>query len=342
MDFGNALGFAWSFARNRERVGLFFLLILGALAGLGLLCLLFVALAGNALGVFGAGQLLRNPAAVPALVGGFAVLALLFVVFVLLLIGFWLWATAAIMKSAANEYSGERAPLRECIEFAKTRFWTLVLTIVLVAIISMLVSLPFSVLSLAQPFVVGAFFGVVAFLVRLILGLALFFAQYSAVVGGTGAAESVRESVNLFLKRPLEVFLVAVLLIIAAIVLLIAACVPTLLLALLALGIAALVGGVVGLVLCVLIGLIALLVFLVGIAFLEVFLEGFATAAFLDLSGARPSPPSLLPAAAAPRAFAPPTAAAPRAGAARPALKRPPASRRRVSKPKQKAGVSRK
>lgn len=319
MDFGAELGFAWRFARNRERISLYLLFFLAALAAGSLVVLLLVALAGGALGAGSLQNLLRSSGSAFALVGGAILLLLLLVVLFFVFVGAWLWISAAVIKSAASEYSGAsgaRLSLRECLAFAKTRFWTLVATVILVAVASFVVELPLSLLQLVPR--VGLFFLLVGVVVRIVLALAFFFAQYAAVVSEDNAVDALRNSVGIFLKNPLEVLLTLILLVVAAVSLFVVLLVPSGALAFLAAIVVGAVKGVAGMVLGAVIGLTAFLVFIAGIAFLEVFLEGFLTAAFLDLGGGQPS---VAPAGAllAPRA----------------AARRPPVARKRAA-PKKK------
>ncbi len=287
MDLGAQLGFAWNFARNRERISLYLLFFLGALAVAGILLVLLFALAGGAIGAAGGVQAFaRNPGAVAAVVGGVVLLTVLFVAFFLVLVGFWLWLSAGVMKNAAGEYGGgARASLRACLDYAKTRFWTVVAVGILVGIISFFVQLPFSLLSLV-PFI-GLFFLLLGVVARIVLAVGFLFSQFEAVVAERNAFDSLRESFALFLRLPLEVLLAAVAVLIAAIALFFLSLVLPALLVFVAGALAvALQANAAGLLLAFVLFLLAGLVFLAEIAFLELFVQGFLTAAFIDLTGA--------------------------------------------------------
>ncbi|MFH0974021.1 MAG: hypothetical protein V1817_04530 [Candidatus Micrarchaeota archaeon] len=282
MDLSADLGFAWNFGRNRERVGLYLLFFLGALAAFGVLALLLVALFAGAGFSGGLPSLLNSPGAVFAAIGGILLFALLLLALFLVFLGFWLWLSAGIIKNAASEYSGERLSLRECLDYAKTRFWTLVLLTILVAAVSFIVEFPLQILELL-PFI-GLLFLVIAFFVRLILQLGFIFASYEAVVAGENAVDSVKKSFDLFLKNPLEVLLVAVILVVALIVLLVLSVIAPFLIAAVAVGAYSALPASAGLAVAIALGVIALIVFLAEIAFILVFIDGFLTSAFLDLN----------------------------------------------------------
>ena len=321
LNLGGELGFAWNFARNRERVGLFVLFFLGAFAAAGVLLLLLFALFGGAL-ASGAGggfaALSRNPASAFALIGG-AVLILSFIVLLFVLIGFWIWLSGGIMRNAAEAYRGRGASLRECLAFAKTRFWQMVIASILVIVVSAVVSLPFTLLSLIP--LIGVVFVLLNFLVRFVVSLALFFTQYEVVVSGHGVIDSLRESANLFLKNALQMLILLIVFIVVVLVMFAALGFAAVLLILLAAGAYALLPGVAGLVVAGVVVLVAALVFLVGLSFFEIFTEGFLTAAFLDLGGELAAAPA---AAVAPRSTA-------RANASRLAGRKPALKPKRVS-----------
>jgi hypothetical protein len=285
MDLSAALGFAWNFSRSRERIGLFLSFFVGCLVAFAVLLLLVFALAGGAiLSAGGLQSAARNPGLVFAAIGGIIFFFIILFVFVLAAFGVWLWLSAGIMKNAASEILGERASLRGCLDYAKTRFWVLVASILLVIVVSFIVELPFSLLQLL-PFV-GVFFILVTVLVRLALQLGFFFAQYEVVIAGEGAVDSLRKSFDLFLKKPLDVFIVFVALIVALVILFLLSLIAPLVLAVIAAALFGAIKSLAGVVIAVLVGAAAALVFLAEIAFLEVFSEGFLAFAFLDLNGA--------------------------------------------------------
>ncbi|MEM0475317.1 MAG: hypothetical protein QW343_00795 [Candidatus Norongarragalinales archaeon] len=317
MNFEALLGFAWRFARNRERVGLYTLFLLGSLAVLGLFFLLLFAVAGGAFGGALASSVFKQPNAFfTATAASAAVLILaLFFVTVLVLAGVWLWIDAGIVKNAASEYSGERASLRECLAFTKTRFWTLAAVVILASVISFAASflarLPFLAAPPSAASVLLA--SLFSFLASVIAALFLFFASYAVIVVGESVVASLSDSINLFLKNPIQVFLVALITLIAAIALFVVLLIPVAVLVFAAVFALALKGAL-GAALMALFLLVAALIFLVGFAFISVFLEGFKTAAFIELkelaklaiaaptpSLASPTTPRVAPRAAAPR-----------------------------------------
>ncbi len=278
MDYGEFLNFGWGFARNRERINLLLVFFLAALVAGGVILLCLLSLTGSV--PIGGGGL-------RALMGtGFWVLAvLLFAVFAVVLVGFWLWLNSGFIANAAAEYSRKNVKLRESLDYAKTRFWTVVVAVVLIGIVSFVVQLPFALLQLL-PFI-GILFLLLGVLVRFLLQLSFFFAQYEVVAAGEGAVASLRKSFALFSSKPLEVFIVFIIAIVAAILLFIVSLIPAAVLFVIALAVNAALKSFAGTVIAVLIGVLGLLALLVFVAFTELFSTGFLTAAFLELAGGR-------------------------------------------------------
>ncbi len=300
MDLGADLGFAWNFGRNRERVGLYLLFFLGALAAFGVLALLVFALVSRVGLSGGLPLLLRSPSAIFAAIGGVILFVLLLFALFLVIAGIGLWLSAGIIKNAANEYRGERSSLRNCLDYAKTRFWTLVLVVILVGVLSFLVELPFSLLQRLP--LIGLLFLALGILVRVILQLGFLFATYEAVIPSENVVDSIKKSFELFLKNPLEVLLTGIVLVVAAIVLVILSAIVPVLLVAIAIGVYMALPSSLGFVVAIALGVIAVIVFLAELAFIKVFSEGFLAAAFLDLNAQTPVTPAraLRPVRAAP------------------------------------------
>ena len=306
MDLGADLGFAWNFGRNRERVGLYLLFFLGVLAAFGVLALLVIALVSRAGLSGGLPFMLRSPSAIFAAIGGVILFVLLLFALVLVVAGIGLWLSAGIIKNAANEYRGERSSLRNCLDYAKTRFWTLVLVVILVGVLSFLVALPFSLLQRLP--LIGLLFLALGILVRLILQFGFLFAEYEVIIPSENVVDSIKKSFELFLKNPLEVLLTGIVLVVAAIVLVILSAIVPVLSVAIAVGVYMALPSSLGLVVALVLGVLAAIVFLAELAFIKVFSEGFLAAAFLDLT-AQTRAASAVPAAK--RAGAPRKRAAP-------------------------------
>lgn len=191
MEFGKAITGAFSYARHSKAVPAFTVFFLGTI-GVFLLIGWLAVLATRV--SFNPTALMRNPAAL-------APLAIIFLAGVLALILGGIALSGTVIRNSVNNES-----LSQSWKAFLPRFWTLVGLTVVTLIASTGTSRFFDLLSERIAAASGLFF-VLNLTVSLALALALAFAEYAAVLEGTGVVKSIRNSVKLAINKPVDVLL---------------------------------------------------------------------------------------------------------------------------------------
>lgn len=190
MEYGKLVNDALQYTRHSQAVwaylgfsvlAAFLLFTLGALA--------FV------LGALNPATILFNPASLGILLF-FGLLWLSFVV----VGGLAVYGT--VIKNAVDGNT-----LSQSWQAFKPQLGSLVGAVLFAIFVNVLFAVPINLAGMALPSLKGLF-GTLGFLAFLVLGLAFLFVEYAVVLSGLSAWQSVKKSVDVFLKDPIDVLLV--------------------------------------------------------------------------------------------------------------------------------------
>lgn len=285
MDVFHHLSAANAFAWSRERVSVFFTFYLFSALVAGLFLFAALGFFAKFVPLIGLRNLVGASQQFTALIGASIFLIITFIILLLAFIILSILLSATFIKTAQEFFEEKNAKpsLAQCFNHALNRFLPLVATIVLIALVVFVVSTPLLLLSFVP--LLGLFFAIVRVFVNILLALSFLFAQYFVILRGMDPVNSLVKSIQLFVRKPVEVFLAFIVSIVAAAFIIIISVIPLAVVVLfgLALFLASVKGG--AFIVLILLFAIAVILFLLGLAFMQVFLIGFLTSVFLDLSG---------------------------------------------------------
>lgn len=198
MDYALLIQEAASFAFKKEKLVPRFLIYLGYAALLSIPLALFIpiALTGGEIGIENAVDV------VLALIGaaGLALMILLISLIEVIVNG-------AFVENAGEERR-QKTPLGKSLSSALQNYPQLVIIaiiVLLIVAIARLIFLPFNLIP-----IVNLIFMPVEIIVSVAVGLAILFTVQSLMIGKKGIIESIKESVQLFVAKPVETFVAAV------------------------------------------------------------------------------------------------------------------------------------
>ncbi|GEM_PF-3383679 len=192
MEYGKAISDAFSYARHTKATlafSAFFIAVSAIALVLAALLLPASGLSTNPL------YWLKNPAAL----GPPTILVVLFAIATLAIGGLAL--TGTVIRNAVHAES-----LSESWKQFTPRLGTLLGIVAITMAVSFASSMLFETLMKMVPAAYGVFF-VLSIAVSLALALFLAFAEYAAVLDGTGVYDSLRRSIDVASRKPMDVFL---------------------------------------------------------------------------------------------------------------------------------------
>ncbi len=187
VSYEGAIGRGWQFAKSMERLFLLFIIYLAS----ALIVLLPIV------------SIYRNITLGALFTLNFAVSLLGFVAAIVIAGLLMLFSTLMFTHNYANQKS-----LRKSASFAKAKYLRFLGATIIVTVISVLVTFPFSIAdSLAQSALAKILLSSVNFIISIILSLIFFFVQQEIAVGGSRIGRALGNSYAIFKRNWLQVLI---------------------------------------------------------------------------------------------------------------------------------------
>ncbi|HII38440.1 TPA: hypothetical protein HA318_00345 [Candidatus Micrarchaeota archaeon] len=207
MDFSRLIGFGFEFASDKRRISIQFIWNAVVLAAFALPLIMVMPFIRQFMQVIAVTSDVSAAFAAIAPFQAGAVIAGAVLLFVAIIILFWfpsLFVHGFFVHQALNP----SAETNESVNAVKKRYSQFILAVILVALVSVVQGIVFSYFK-AIP-VAGVLFSVLDAIISIFLGFAFIYVLYYAM-SGKPALDSVKHSVALFLKKPVETLVASLL-----------------------------------------------------------------------------------------------------------------------------------